>query len=183
MFPGARRHPSSLLFYRALCDLLVEVNFIIQSYDRSVTPVLTFDASDNRIGDNHDESCVGYSVFFQFFIMASGSWYFIMSVETMRALRNPFTPHNTYPLRNNLFVWGVSAFQVILMLGVDVYGISALGFCWIKSLLPPSHLAVLHSCPCRYDAAGPNIWNWILFFIPMVTTGSHLIAPNELLLL
>lgn len=49
--PGTRRHPSSLLFYRALCDMMAEITLIAFSYDTSVTPTLLYDANNTRIDD------------------------------------------------------------------------------------------------------------------------------------
>ena len=44
-----------LLFYRALCDLLCDVTLILQSYDTSVTPTVTYDITHKIISGSNNK--------------------------------------------------------------------------------------------------------------------------------
>jgi len=91
-FKACRQHPSSLIFWRSISDVLFSLQFIV-----------LFSNPDGRF------HCDIFSFLFQFSVLASQSWYFMNGVDLVRSLRNPFTDATGNIYMYHLYVWSVSA--------------------------------------------------------------------------
>jgi hypothetical protein len=75
------------LFWRATCDLLLTFRFLL-------TPAYNYylcgDSECTREDANAD-NCQFFSFFFQFFIIASETWFLCNGLELYYSITNPFT--------------------------------------------------------------------------------------------
>eukprot|EP00753_Platysulcus_tardus_P018111 PLAT6720.1.p1 GENE.PLAT6720.1~~PLAT6720.1.p1 ORF type:complete len:725 (+),score=331.91 PLAT6720.1:15-2189(+) len=119
-YKSLRRHPSSLLFYRAIFDLIFAVAFIevlLPSIDCSSTlgVIVTFLTQMTGLG--------------------SEIWYLLMSVDLLLSITNPFTNY-----KSNRRLYTASAFLIsalsgfILVTSPNGAGRSVLGVCWTRNV-------------------------------------------------
>ncbi|XP_065187260.1 uncharacterized protein LOC135817897 [Sycon ciliatum] len=123
--PQWRRHPDELLLNRTIMDGVMMACHII-SYALGITP-----SSDvHPDADNH--SCEWISLVYQFAVSASTAWYFIISLDLLLIIRNPFRPYTWYRHIYYPLVYLICAALAVALMLTKSYGLTALDFCWIS---------------------------------------------------
>jgi Frizzled/Smoothened family membrane region len=152
--PGLRRHPTSLVFFMAACDVFFSAKYVITSLASNSTTLV-----EDPI------PCALQSVFAQFFGLAvcflprppqhnlpfltpsfsvlstplsclipkSISWNGMISLNLLLQLKNPFANTESYQKFMHIWVWGLAGSTTILMLAFDQWGGSGDGTCWMKN--------------------------------------------------
>lgn len=134
-FKELRKHPSSVIYWRSMFDVAFSLQFIV-----------IFGYSDAKY------HCDAFSFIFQFAILGSQSWYFMIAMDLFIALRNPFTDSKSNMKMYHLIVWSTSLLSGIILVGSDNSDYRmGLETCWSKA---------------TGDQSAPNALNWILFFAP-----------------
>jgi hypothetical protein len=137
-FKACRQHPSGLIFWRSMSDVVFSLQFII-----------LFSFSGTTADDHH---CDIFSFLFQFSVLASQSWYFMNAVDLLRSMRNPFTdPAQSMPLYH-LYVWTMSTATSVA----------------ITASRHDSYRKDMQLCWTSQNGSGSvfNYVNWTTFFFP-----------------
>lgn len=116
-----RQHPTNLVLLLSICDFMFALKF-------AITSILPNSISYQDI----TAYCIGQAVWAQFWGMASISWNGIISLNLMANLRKPFLDTSKWGTYYHLWVWVLSGVTTILLVVLNMYGVSGDGTCWIK---------------------------------------------------
>ncbi|KDO30800.1 hypothetical protein SPRG_04701 [Saprolegnia parasitica CBS 223.65] len=150
-----QRHPNPLLYYRAVMDLLLSLRFLLD-------PLwIYWDFYDVSL----PQSCQYLSGVTEFLFIAADAWFFMLALDLMLSLNNPFgsVKHN-----RRRYIIGVYSFAIVLSCFMSffperLYGIAEGKFCWTRA----------KRFETGYDPATNsffqfNLSTWSSFFIWMV---------------
>lgn len=135
-FPSIRRHPSSLILWRSVLDVVLSVCFILL-----------------YLWDGAKDNCGPLGFVFQVAVLGSPTFTFMVAVDLLAALRNPFRlPEANLP-RYHAFVWSSSLGSAVLLLATGSFDFrTGMQVCWIEN-----------------NGSGRiNALNWLLFFLPVL---------------
>ncbi|RHY16236.1 hypothetical protein DYB25_005077 [Aphanomyces astaci] len=91
--------------------------------------------------------------FLLFFILGSGLWYMMLSLDLLIALINPWMGYAIKTWAYHTITWSISSLSAASIYSLHLYGVSSLNICWIRRTL---------------DAREPNDANWIFLFGPVL---------------
>jgi 1-phosphatidylinositol-4-phosphate 5-kinase len=131
-YPNLQRHPSPLIFYRSIADMLLGIRLLVGwTYMRKYN-------FDDEEGLSICQVTAGLT---QFLMLSSESWFAIISLDLLHSLTNPFTSYRANLRRYHLFAWGSGLLTcLVLVFSKEAWGVTraAFGdvgifsFCWIK---------------------------------------------------
>jgi hypothetical protein len=135
---GGKESSSTLLFFRAFCDLGVASRFIFyQSINKQVCNHRNCYVDDKKYQDN----CGLSAGYLEFFEMASEAWFLCLSFDMLISISNPFSTFKDRVKNYHFFAWSFSFIMGAILASHD----SMSGFyyanedmddtaiCWIKS--------------------------------------------------
>ena len=136
LFPSLRHYPNSFLFHRSLFDSLYSLQFLV------FFAIQPYSARQGY--------CTYFTPLFQFSLMGSVSYYFVLTLDLLLSLRNPFLSLSSSPVYH-LFVYAVAicTAAIIPLTGQEGYRYG-MELCWIK----PSATSRL------------NALQWSIFYLP-----------------
>lgn len=113
-----RKHPSTMVFYRAATDILFSFIIILMAVEYHL---------------DSSKGCRGYPVFTQFFLIASECWLTTIALDLVFSLTNPFTSYKGNMRRYHIIVWG---FTVLITFALDTNPSCQArveqGICWLR---------------------------------------------------
>ena len=118
LFPSLRHYPNSFLFHRSIFDSLYSLQFIvffaIQPYSARA------------------QYCSYFTPLFQFSLLGSTSYYFVLTLDLLLSLRNPFLSLSSSPVYH-LYVYtvAIATAVVIPLTGQQGYR-DGMEICWLK---------------------------------------------------
>ena len=136
LFPSLRQYPNSFLFHRSLFDSLYSLQFIvffaIQPYSARA------------------RYCTYFTPLFQFSLLGSVSYYFVLTLDLLLSLRNPFLSLSSSPVYHvYVYAVAIATAAVIPITGQQGYR-TGMEICWIK----PSATGRV------------NTLTWAIFYVP-----------------
>ena len=119
IFPSLRHYPNSLLVHRSLFDSLYSLQFIV------------FFAIQPYSARAH--YCTYFTPLFQFSLIGSVSYYFVLTLDLFLSLRNPFLSLSSSPVYH-LYVYAIAicTAAVIPLTGQQGYRVG-MEACWFKA--------------------------------------------------
>ncbi|OQR86822.1 phosphatidylinositol-4-phosphate-5-kinase (Pi-PIPK-D2) [Achlya hypogyna] len=151
-----QRHPNPLLYYRAVMDLLLSLRFLLDPlwihwgfYD-----------------PNEPKSCRYLSSATEFLFIAADAWFFMLALDLMLSLNNPFgsVKHN-----RRRYIIGVYSFAVVLSVLMAsfgsnrLYGFAEGKFCWTRAKRYEKPYNPQSNSFFQF-----NVSTWLSFFVWMV---------------
>jgi hypothetical protein len=113
-----RKHPSTMVFYRAVTDVVFSFIIILMAVEYHL---------------DSSKGCRGYPVFTQFFLIASECWLTTIALDLVFSLTNPFTSYKGNMRRYHVIVWG---FTVLITFALDTNPSCQArveqGICWLR---------------------------------------------------
>ena len=110
-----RKHPSSLILYRALTSVIFSINIIANAVDP------------------HPTKCRNYAVTTEVMLLAGESWLTTIAIDLVQSLTNPFTSYKYNMKKYSIMVWTFTAFlSFIFFFNEDCQGSFDRGICWVK---------------------------------------------------
>eukprot|EP01137_Pigoraptor_chileana_P012136 Opistho-2@64148 len=138
LYPDLRKHPGQIILFRSLCDITFNLCQVFSYVAGEPGP--------------DDASCLWLGVVNQFSAFASNAWYFALSLDTLLAVRNPFSVGAEHMKLYHAIVWSTSFATCSVMGAANRWGYSLFEFCWIRTM-GPSDL---------------NTFSWLLFYGPIM---------------
>jgi hypothetical protein len=113
-----RKHPSTMVFYRAGTDIFFSLAIIFMAIDYDI---------------NTTKSCGGFPEFLHFFLIAGESWLTTIALDLYFSLTNPFTSYKGNMRRYHFLVW---SFTILITFALynnpSCQGRVAGGLCWLR---------------------------------------------------
>ncbi len=142
-------HPNPLIYWKMVADFMlafvamstqaanhIDIDFRNITGIPDVTPTQTDDRLLGEVVDDEegrtDDGC-SYEVaaLTQFCMLSSETWFFIMAIDLLFSLRNPFTSYkNKYP-RYHTLSWGLGLITAITLYNEGLAGTSTADICWV----------------------------------------------------
>ena len=110
-----RKHPSSLILYRAMTSIIFSINIIANAVDP------------------HPTKCRNYAVTNEVMLLAGEGWLTTIAIDLVQSLTNPFTSYKYNMKKYTLMVWTFAGFlSFIFFFNEDCQGSFDRGICWVK---------------------------------------------------
>ena len=113
-----RKHPSTMVFYRAAADVLFSFVVVLMAIEYHL---------------DSGKGCRGYPVFTQFFLIAGECWLTTIALDLVFSLTNPFTSYKGNMRRYHFMVW---TFTILITFAFDTntecQARVEQGICWIR---------------------------------------------------
>jgi len=110
-----QKHPSVLVVYRTLTNMIFSVIIILEAISTSKS------------------SCRNYAVATHYILLASESWLTTIASDLVHSLTNPFASYKANLKRYHVLVWGFSALiSFIFYFDKSCQGQFDQGICWVK---------------------------------------------------
>lgn len=114
-FKEVRTHPSSLVYWQSLLDLLFSLQFAVGYFVETCN------------------YCNVFSFTFQFFLFGSLMWYFSLSIDLLAATRNPFSDPKSNIAKYHGITWfGALLTAIIVVAAGRAKYRKDLNVCWIE---------------------------------------------------
>lgn len=127
-----RKHPSPLILYRTLADMIFSLVLLINAVHSGSTPGENH-YFDDELNDQEMHSCASISFVLQFAIFTSECWLLTFSVDLLKSLTNPFSSYQWNLKQYHLVVWTVGLLSAFALVGnKPCQGIVTAGVCWIN---------------------------------------------------
>ncbi|CAK4081290.1 unnamed protein product [Aphanomyces euteiches] len=186
--PLSRQHPNPLVFWRTIADGFFVVRLLSEQFVRCLqyecSPLCkTFNcgcAVTQTIVPlpAGADTCVFFSGFFQFSLLASECWFLCMTLNLFLSLTNPFTDFKRNTRLFHMFSWGLPLLTAILLMSVDDFaGYSDFDTCWTNALRHTTVPNLTKECVSKgkdfiledkFGSLQINYISWGFFYIPMV---------------
>jgi len=110
-----RKHPSSLILYRAMTSIIFSINIIANAVDP------------------HPTKCRNYAVTNEVMLLAGEGWLTTIAIDLVQSLTNPFTSYKYNMKKYTVMVWTFTGFlSFIFFFNEDCQGSFDRGICWVK---------------------------------------------------
>ena len=110
-----RKHPSSLVLYRALTSIVFSINIILEAVSTNET------------------SCRNYATVTQFTMLAGECWLTSIALDLVYSLTNPFISYKSNLKKYQIMVWTFTSFiTFVFFFDTNCQGQFDQGICWVK---------------------------------------------------
>ena len=110
-----RKHPSSLVLYRAITSVLFSFNLILEAIS------------------TNDASCRSYAVVTHFTLVAGECWLTTIALDLVYSVTNPFISYQSNVKKYQILVWTFTTFICfVFYFDTSCQGSFDQGMCWVK---------------------------------------------------
>ncbi|KAF0682461.1 Aste57867_25413 [Aphanomyces stellatus] len=188
--PLSRQHPNPLVFWRTIADGFFVVRLLSEQFVRCLEYNCSALCTNFNCGCAYTtvaglgklpagrDTCVFFSGFFQFSLLASECWFLCMTLNLFLSLTNPFTDFKRNTKFFHIFSWGIALLSSILLMSLkDFAGYSDFDTCWTNALRNNPVPKLTDQCVNEnrsfilHDKTGSlqaNYISWGFFYVPML---------------
>jgi 1-phosphatidylinositol-4-phosphate 5-kinase len=133
--PEYKRHPNTILFWRAIADLgfgvhtLRNLIFFSDAFDERLEQCMDLGSNPSAQDCRY---CIYFAAITQFTLIAADAWFACLAYDLHSSLTNPFSSFKLSMKLYHVFVWSLASLTTFVLVATRSYGFGSVAICWIR---------------------------------------------------